>query len=89
MTQIPNYNERLSRIFYLNDTRVQEHFKLLMLVYLSFNARLGILNEADVAVGLVQAGRHRSDNKFQEYMWIVSQLRVDGRTIIKILKYGS
>lgn len=59
------------------------------MAYLSFNAYFNILNEPEIALGLLQAGRHRSDSKFPEYMWIVCQIKVDYRAIIKILKYSA
>lgn len=59
------------------------------MAYLSYNIQVNFLSEPDIALGLVHAGRHRSDNRFPEYMWIICQIRVDYRAIVKILKYSS
>lgn len=86
MTQIPDYSNRLCRIFYLNDNTVQEHFKLLIMLYLYYNKNLCILDENAVAVGLVHAGRCRTDNRLSEYLWLISQIEVKREAISKVLK---
>jgi hypothetical protein len=88
VTRIQDYHARLCHIFYLADNQLQEHFKLFIMIVLSYNQRFLILDEADIALGLLHAGRTRTDNQLPEYLWLVSQLRVDQRSVSKLLKYG-
>ena len=88
ISNIPDYHHRLCRVFYLNDNLLQEHFKLLIMLYLSYNSKEAILDEREISLGLLHAGRNRSDNRLPEYLWVVSQLKVDSRGIFKLLKYG-
>ena len=59
------------------------------MVYLSYNYRFCILDEAEVALGLIEAAKNRTDDSLQSYLWIICQIRVDARGILKLLKIGS
>lgn len=86
ISSIDNYHERLCRIFYLNDNALQEHFKLFMMAYLSYNSQIAILDEPEIALGLIQAGKTRTDGQLPEYLWLVSQVRIDPRGVSKLVK---
>ena len=67
---------------------VQEHFKMFIMIYLSYNGKFCMLDEGEVALGLIEAARNRTDQAFLDYLWLVCQIRVDWRAISKLLKIG-
>lgn len=56
------------------------------MLYLYYNKNLHILDQNEVAIGLVHAGRSRSDNKICEYLWLVTQISVKKEALTKVLK---
>lgn len=56
------------------------------MLFLNYNVKMQIFDTNSVALGLIHAGKHRSDGKLPEYLWIVSQLKVNKEVISSILK---
>ena len=88
ITNIPEYHKKLVRMLSLNDNALQEHFKLFIMIYLSYNNKFCILDEPEIALGLIEAGSHRTDNAMIGYLWLICQIRVDAGGILKLLKIG-
>lgn len=57
-----------------------------MMLYLSYNSQIAILDEPEIALGLIQAGKTRTDGQLPEYLWLVSQVRIDRRGVSKLVK---
>lgn len=88
LTAIPEYHGRLLNIFYLGSKAIQDHFRLLISIYLSYNSKYQFLDEEQVALGLIDASKTNGVSRI-EYLWIVSQLKVNERAIDKLIKLGA
>ena len=58
------------------------------MIYLSYNNKFCILDEPEIALGLIEAGSHRTDSAMIGYLWLICQIRVDAGGILKLLKIG-
>ena len=47
---------------------------------------MGIFDEKEIAEGLIHAGMR--SGKEAEYLWVVSQIRVNEKSVSKVLKLG-
>lgn len=58
---------------------------MLITIYLSYNSKFKILNEAEISVGLIDAGKYQKGH-LVDYLWIVSQIKIDYKSVGKLIK---